>query len=207
MGALWNVPCDKSTEMAQLQAFASRNKCHLSDLNLYPASFNLRTKAECNRMVAYLATARGMGQSWIMKPTEGYMASGEGMRVFLASSKAPLSPARLQQEFCGKHIMAQRYIDNPLLLNGRFKFDFRVWVTLARADPWLLYYRDGFIRRSPDNFTADRGDTGAHITNAAAAESTLGSAEFSPYNHHWSFQVNLTFQYIYVYIYVCNIYI
>ena len=60
----------------------------------------------------------------------------------------------------------QRYIDNPLLLNGHFKFDFRVWLLLARADPWVVYYRDGHIRRSSTAF----GGTSAieaHITNAA----------------------------------------
>lgn len=42
---------------------------------------------------------------------------------------------------------AQKYIDKPLLMDGK-KFDFRVYMLIASMDPLIVLYHDGFLRRS-----------------------------------------------------------
>ena len=51
---------------------------------------------------------------------------------------------------CGsiyKNIVMQRYISNPLLIEGH-KFDFRIYMLVASTNPLIVYYHDGFLRVS-----------------------------------------------------------
>lgn len=41
--------------------------------------------------------------------------------------------------------IAQKYIENPLLINNR-KFDFRIYMFVASMDPLIVLYYDGFLR-------------------------------------------------------------
>ena len=65
----------------------------------------------------------------------------------------------------------QRYVDNPLLLEG-YKFDLRVYVLIGSIDPLRIYlYHDGLARfatevyesATPNNFKS----TYQHLTNYA----------------------------------------
>ena len=66
--------------------------------------------------------------------------------------------------------LIQKYISNPLLVNGR-KFDIRSYCLVARTEPTaLVYYGPGYARLSLEQFTAgdDKiGDNFVHLTNAA----------------------------------------
>jgi len=58
-------------------------------------------------------------------------------------------------EKCGevkKPLLAQYYIDNPLLLDKRNKFDFRIYMLVASVDPMIVYYHDGFLRVSLQSY-------------------------------------------------------
>ena len=44
-----------------------------------------------------------------------------------------------------RQALVQRYIANPLLVHGR-KFDLRCFCLVARTDPLLCFYHDGYIR-------------------------------------------------------------
>ena len=49
-------------------------------------------------------------------------------------------------------LLAQTYINNPLLLDKKNKFDFRVYMLIASTNPFIVYYHDGFLPLSLDEF-------------------------------------------------------
>merc|ERR1719311_186434 len=66
--------------------------------------------------------------------------------------------------------IVQKYIENPLLLNGK-KFDIRCYVLVANAKPLIALYHEGYLRLSLRDYDADTltGKEGRiiHLTNAA----------------------------------------
>ena len=61
--------------------------------------------------------------------------------------------------------MAQKYIEDPLLFDGR-KFDIRCYgMITARGDCYV--YQRGYLRLSGETFSLDSTDPGAHLTNNA----------------------------------------
>ncbi len=73
------------------------------------------------------------------------------MKKFL-QSKPPFS-----------HWVVQKYIERPLLYNGR-KFDIRMW-SLITWKKELYFYRDGYVRTSSDVYTLDSKLNYVHLTN------------------------------------------
>ena len=64
----------------------------------------------------------------------------------------------------------QRYIKNPLLLNG-YKFDLRIYVLVTSVNPIEAFiYKEGFGRFSTQPFTLDPTDKAnkyIHLTNVS----------------------------------------
>ena len=75
---------------------------------------------------------------------------------------------------------------DPLLLSHKFKFDFRAWMMLARTDPWAVYYRDGYARRTRSPFSPTTTNRDAHISNSFRTTAAAGKRDFSNYEHYWS---------------------
>ena len=68
---------------------------------------------------------------------------------------------------CGtvkKNYLMQRYILNPLLLDGH-KFDFRLYMIVASTNPLILYYHDGFLRVSLHKYDVTSNDKSVLLTN------------------------------------------
>jgi tubulin polyglutamylase TTLL6/13 len=71
----------------------------------------------------------------------------------------------------GNHCVVQRYIDNPLLIDG-YKFDLRVYVLIGSIDPLRIYlFHDGLARFATEAYeSAQRNNfksTYQHLTNYA----------------------------------------
>ena len=71
----------------------------------------------------------------------------------------------------GNHCVVQRYIDNPLLVEG-YKFDLRVYVLVGSIDPLKIYiYHDGLARFATESYeSATRNNFRSnyqHLTNYA----------------------------------------
>ena len=49
-------------------------------------------------------------------------------------------------------LLAQLYIANPLVLDKKNKFDFRIYMLVASVDPMIVYYHDGFLRVSLQSY-------------------------------------------------------
>ena len=92
--------------------------------------------------VAFLETfsdledKEGKMNFWIMKPA----ASSRGRGISLVNDIAQVT--------YGEGMVMQRYIKNPLLLNG-YKFDLRIYVLVTSFNPLEVFiYKEGFGRFS-----------------------------------------------------------
>eukprot|EP00903_Cladosiphon_okamuranus_P011769 g11063.t1 len=100
------------------------------------------------------------GESWIVKPASS--ACGRG--IYITKHFADL-PAGTGSE--GNWI-AQRYVDNPLLLDG-LKFDLRLYVAVTSFRPLRVYmHEEGLCRLATEPYRNDAqsfGNRFIHLTN------------------------------------------
>ena len=77
-------------------------------------------------------------------------ARGNGLEILNGKNEMRLIRKYENGLMCGEildNIMAQKYISNPLTIDGH-KFDFRIYMLIASVDPLIVYYHDGFLRIS-----------------------------------------------------------
>ena len=104
--------------------------------------------------------AEGAEQNiWIMKPT----ASSQGRGIFLVNNLNDVSYSQ--------NMVVQRYIKNPLLING-FKFDLRLYVCVLSFAPTMeaFIHSKGFARYSSQKYASDAAsleNTMIHLTNSS----------------------------------------
>ena len=96
---------------------------------------------------------------WIMKPT----ASSQGRGIFLVNNLNDVSYSQ--------NMVVQRYIKNPLLVNG-FKFDLRLYVCVLSFAPTMeaFIHSKGFARYSSQKYASDAEsleNTMIHLTNSS----------------------------------------
>lgn len=93
---------------------------------------------------------------WIYKPTD--QSRGRGIFVF----------NQLQDLRYAEKSVVQRYLNNPFLISN-YKFDLRVYVTVASYQPLVIYvYKDGIARFSTERFDlANLDNIFAHLTNTS----------------------------------------
>lgn len=114
--------------------------------------------------VAFLETfseledKEGKFNYWIMKPA----AMSRGRGISLVND--------ISQVTYGEPMVMQKYIKNPLLLNG-YKFDLRVYVLVTSVNPLEVFlYKEGFGRFSTVPYTLDPNDKAnkfIHLTNVS----------------------------------------
>ncbi|XP_034454847.1 probable tubulin polyglutamylase TTLL9 [Hippoglossus hippoglossus] len=115
---------------------------------------------------------RSPGSTWIMKPAA--KSKGKGIFLFrklkdIMDWKKDGTLSEEQKDAAQvENYVAQRYIENPYLINGK-KFDLRVYVLVTSFAPlkaWLS--RDGFARFSHTRFSLmSIDDKYMHLTNVA----------------------------------------
>jgi len=80
---------------------------------------------------------------------------------------------------CGeilKNYLVQDFVHNPLLLKGH-KFDFRMYMLIASTNPLIVYYHDGFLRLSLQEYDSKSTDKSVHVTNTALSRSLFQTAK------------------------------
>lgn len=93
------------------------------------------------------ARKRNPEQLWIWKPCS--QSCGRGIKVI--GSSMPQDEGR---ELGRKRGVAQRYIDNPLLIDG-YKFDLRIYVVVLSYDPLKVYINDeGLTRLATERYSS-----------------------------------------------------
>ncbi|KAI8848733.1 tubulin-tyrosine ligase family-domain-containing protein [Chytridium lagenaria] len=102
------------------------------------------------------------GGRWIVKP----VASSQGRGIHVIDSLAEL-PSRLNAD--DKYLI-QKYIDNPLLLNG-YKFDLRIYVAITSFSPLRIYmFEEGLARVATERYDTNpihSNRSCMHLTNSA----------------------------------------
>jgi hypothetical protein len=100
------------------------------------------------------------GAIWIRKP----VARGRGIGVSVIDDVDAYMRARAQAREHGEELV-QRYIERPLLLEGR-KSEVRSYVLVACTDPLLVLYHDGTVRLTSLPFVCgDWANPLRHVTN------------------------------------------
>jgi len=175
----------KDYELKIKRAFTAMCGCNFDELDIQPVSFDLEHPTECDRFVQF--SKNNPGLSYIVKGS--HANQGSDIQLHLASS-SPLTEELVHARYCKSARIAQQYIDNALLLSSvylpkqRFKFDFRVWALMARADPHVVYYRDGHVRRA----VLPLGESFlSHVTNGHLASGILDSGNVTGHERYWSF--------------------
>lgn len=103
---------------------------HGKEINFLPLTFIL--PLEYSRLSAQFI--QNTSWSWIIKPPAS--ARGLGIKVVTKLAKVPTN----------KPLVISRYINNPLLINGR-KFDLRLYVLVTSFNPLRIYiHKNGVVR-------------------------------------------------------------
>jgi len=134
---------------------------------------------------------RNPTHTWIMKPVG--RAQGKGIFLFTKLSQindwkkdskwrpnsGGVAGGDAEQEQVEMYV-AQRYIDNPLLIGGK-KFDMRLYALVTCFSPLTVWiYRSGFARFSNFRFSMKKKDVSnsyIHLTNVAVQKTAPEYAE------------------------------
>ena len=77
---------------------------------------------------------------FIVKP----IASSQGKGIYLTN--------KIQEIATGTNTIVQRYIHNPMLING-YKFDLRFYVLLTNVNPLRIYiFEEGLVRFATEQY-------------------------------------------------------
>ncbi|KAM8927658.1 inactive polyglycylase TTLL10 [Pelodytes ibericus] len=111
------------------------------------------------------------GQTWICKPT----GLNQGRGIFLVKRPEQINELRSQLQDsdedakkplnkCPQARIVQRYIPNPLLLEGR-KFDIRSYLLIASTVPYFVFFCHGYVRLTCNRYDPASDDLTGHLTN------------------------------------------
>ncbi|XP_070207310.1 protein polyglycylase TTLL10-like [Littorina saxatilis] len=110
------------------------------------------------------------GEMWICKP----VGMNQGKGIFLLRTREEIDNLladRDAKKEVTKHFsrppmvrIVQRYLTNPLLLEGR-KFDIRAYMLVASTAPYLVLFHHGYIRLSCLKYNDNDTNLTTHLTN------------------------------------------
>uniref|UniRef100_A0A8C9DW00 Inactive polyglycylase TTLL10 n=1 Tax=Phocoena sinus TaxID=42100 RepID=A0A8C9DW00_PHOSS len=110
---------------------------------------------------------------WICKPT----ASNQGKGIFLIRNQEEVAALQAETQSieddpiyrkmpfrAPQARIVQRYIQNPLLLDGK-KFDVRSYLLIACTMPYMVFFGHGYARLTLGLYDPHSSDLGGHLTN------------------------------------------
>ena len=135
------------------------------EFNIMPLTFILpKEYVDFLTIFSDLEDKEGKMNYWIMKPAA--MSRGRGISLV----------NEIGQITYGEPMVMQRYLKNPLLLNG-YKFDLRIYVLVTSVNPLEAFiYKEGFGRFSTQPYTLDPNDKAnkyIHLTNVSINKNNL----------------------------------
>lgn len=164
--------CDKGHLTRHLQGFdACSNGYDISASDFYQETYCLYRQDHRYTFLAQVPDTDSPDNLWILKPTNE--SRGVGVQVVWELNKLKEKLLHPNQDVPGINVnlssryVIQRYIQNPLLLDGH-KSEIRLYWMIACLDPLLvLLYNGGTARRNASPFQLDDFENPlVHITNA-----------------------------------------
>jgi tubulin polyglutamylase TTLL9 len=167
-GQIWSqledswILCDKARLHSVLKT-AGR-------LDFQPETYYLSDLSECKEF--FQKAALNPDTIWVTK--EPTASQGDGITVnpnindlkdhWLVNPNAPVEDYECKG-FADDNIIAQKYITNPLLLEGK-KMEIRTYWVIVSVDPLVVIVRDGTVRLTTRAYVNDNWDDPLiHITN------------------------------------------
>jgi hypothetical protein len=157
-------------------------------VDFYPDSYRLYDAAECATFFELLDVDEDAEQIWILKPAN--LSKGQGIHILRefdnlrrqfvdGDMSAPVVDSRLEY-------IAQRYISQPLLLQGK-KSELRIYWMILSTDPLLvLMFDEGTVRLTSQPFSLDDLENPlVHVTNTYQQKRHSGSDSVA--NLKWTF--------------------
>ncbi|XP_065898588.1 protein polyglycylase TTLL10-like [Dysidea avara] len=166
----------KNRQLKGFRSFVESYGCKLNDLKLMPKTFLFSERKEC--LDFFIHISKNTQSTWIVKPYGGY--GGENIEMYYQLS--PLIDKFGKCDNQRAQYLAQEYLSNPLLLNGR-KFDVRAYILIARTNPYFVFYHAGYLRVAINKFSSDAG-LNAHLTNTHIQSHVSG---YVSGNHFWTY--------------------
>nr|XP_060614962.1 inactive polyglycylase TTLL10 [Anolis sagrei ordinatus] len=137
--------------------------------DFFPETFRLDTKDERE---LFFETYKEP-HIWICKPT----SSNQGRGIFLVKNQAEVNDLQtrlqsIEEDPVYKKLpyripparIVQRYIDKPLLLEGK-KFDVRSYLLISCTVPYMLFFGHGYVRLTCLKYDPRSEDLTSHLTN------------------------------------------
>ena len=166
----------KKTQLESFRAYFQKFGCNMKDKHMMPLSFMLDDSKECLQFFKYASL--NLDTWWVLKTSQGY--GGDGISIH-----SNLSVLHKKFALCNNHeqFIVQKYLPRLMLIEGK-KFDVRGLVVIANTNPYMVFYHEGYLRRSLQKFSSGNG-RGIHLTNSHIQTQ---SRMFSPDKHFWSFR-------------------
>jgi tubulin--tyrosine ligase len=125
--------------------------------------------------------------TWIAKPSAG--CKGEGITIWRNAAEAVAHIDKTLDGNTGLYVV-QQYVANPLLLEGKRKFDIRVWALVAPLYKIYVYSQGSCRTASAAYDPSDLSATLAHLTNHGLQESSEDFGKFEQGNEIWYSQLD-----------------
>jgi len=169
--------------------YADKPKC-FNRKTFFPMAFRLNIEEECLEFFKYIDSDE-YEQAKPKEPLQFIMKVGHsahrasGLELFNEKEEKRTREYYANGGKCGKHsesMVAQYYISNPLLLDKQNKFDFRIYMLIASVNPLIVYYHDGFLRLSLQEYDKWSDEKSVHFTNTHLSKEVFAkAAEFKEY--------------------------
>lgn len=161
MGVSGCIGGAKSLQLECRRRLARLNGCEYDTLKVQPPQYNMLNLDDCRRFFADAEKPERLNKVYLSKPT--YTFHGAGIRVHQGATGS------LKTEFGAcktpKNTILMDYVSNPATMMGGYKFDFRTYLLVASLKPQLVFYHDGFVRKSDKTYDVHSKDLNVHITN------------------------------------------
>lgn len=153
----------KSEQLECKRNYVSHFGCSYEDLPLQPRQFYLFDLEECREFFEREKKNRGNrdpNKIYLVKASRS--SGGHGIRIYKG-----LRDIYRKYHNCDKKYptIIMDYILNVATWGGN-KYDFRSYMLIASMKPELVFYHDGFVRRSNQPYNVSSADRNIHVTNA-----------------------------------------
>ena len=174
---------NKGQQLKVKERFVRKYGCKYNDLGISPASFRLYLMSECDDLV----NTDMSDVTWLLKPETGSQGQGITFHQDVTSvmRKVPqFFPCQKRTWSSTQRYLVQEYLEKPLLLK-QSKFDVRVYMLVASAQPYLVFYHEGYLRRALAKYDPASKDRKVYLTNTHFQSMKKG---FKLSDHIWPFK-------------------